>query len=102
MQLRAPNKGALFLARKWSDDQQGNDGQSGGDSHGDDQHLSTMPFRPVNTSGTAGGDQSRVKFGRICVLAGPCRACPLGADLKREWIRMNLRTPHGRMVTPTE
>jgi hypothetical protein len=36
------------------------------------------------------------------VLAGPCCACPLGADLKREWIRMNLRTPHGRMVTPTE
>jgi hypothetical protein len=36
------------------------------------------------------------------VLAGPRRARPLGADLKREWIRMNLRTTHGRMVTPTE
>ena len=100
MHLRAPHKGAFFLARKWSDDQVGND-ESGGDSRRRDQHLPAMPSWPINAGGTAGGDQSRIKFGRICVLAGQCRACPLGADLKGKWIR-NLRTPHGQMVTPTE
>ena len=102
MQLRAPSKGALFSRRDWSDDQEGNDGKAGGDTRRGDQHMPTAPFGAVNAGGTAGGDQGRVKFGRIRVLTGQCCTRPLGTDLKRERIGMNLRTPHGRMLTPTQ
>ena len=102
MQLRAPSKGALFSRREWSDDQEGNDGKAGGDTRRGDQHMPAVPFGPVNAGGTAGGDQGRVKFGRIRVLTGQCCTRPLGTDLKRERIGMNLRTPHGRMLTPTQ
>src|SRR5262249_42203989 len=100
MHLRAPHKGAFFLARKWSDDQVGND-ESGGDSRRRDQHLPAMPSWPINAGGMAGGDQSRIKFGPNCVLAGPSPARPPGARLKRKRIPKP-RTAHGKMVTPTE
>jgi len=105
MQLRAPRKGALFSRRetiRCSDDQEGNDDQAGGDSHRGDQHLSAVPFGPIDPGSTAGGNNSRVIFCRIRVLARQSRASSLGTDLKRERISMNRRTPHGRMVTPTE
>ena len=101
MQLRAPRKGPFFLARAGSDDQEGNDRKAGGDTSRGDQHLPAVPFGSVNASGTAGGDQGRVKFGRIRKFAGQRGTRALGADLERQRLR-TLRMPHGRMVTPTE
>ena len=85
-----------------SDDQEGDEDKAGGDTRCSGQHLPAVSFGPVDAGGTAGGDHGRIKFGRIRILAGQSGTRALGTDLKRERIGMNLRTPHGRMVTPTQ
>jgi len=83
MQLRAPRNGRpIFIVEGRSDDQEGNESKTSGNTCGGGQHLAAMAARSVDTSRAACRDQRGVKLGRIGVRAGQRCAGALGMGLE--------------------